>query len=130
MDKLIIIAVLFISTSVKGQGITLEGYRLFPNTIEGGGKVVSKYDTTIIYKGLAKCQHKIVAEKEPYSSVTTSCTVNHGWTGCPNDWFNKNYICTICLYHFNIKESRYVEAVPDDYAEAKKRLDEKLKARQ
>lgn len=84
------------------------------------GKLKIAYDTTVLNKGLKTCNHDIVGERKKESFI--SCAVYHGATGCPNDWMNQNYICTICLYHFNIKETREVIQEVDKYEEALKRL--------
>lgn len=88
-------------------------------------KVVSIYDTTVLYKGDERCMHYVVAERDlPFNPFagTQLPMYNYGLAGNPKYWLNKNYICTACLYHINIKETRIVKEVPDEYEEALQRL--------
>jgi len=86
-------------------------------------KVVSKYDTTILNKGSEKCSHKYANEQQPVSYI--SCAVYHGESGCPNDWLNRKSICTICLKHIQVVESRTVIVLKDEYTEALNKLNNK-----
>ena len=83
-----------------------------------------KYDTTVIYKGVDCKYHNWVKEKIKTSLI--SCGVYHDAAGCPNDWLNQKSICTNCLRHIQVKETREVQVVKDPYEEVLKRLN-KLK---
>ena len=86
-------------------------------------KVVIKYDTTILNKGVESCSHKYANEQQPISYI--SCAVYHGESGCPNDWLNRKSICTICLKHIQVVESRIVIQLKDEYTEALNKLNNK-----
>lgn len=86
--------------------------------------VSSKYDTTVIYKGGDCKAHHWVGEKIKPSFW--GCLVNHGAAGCHDDWLNQKSICTNCLRHIQVKETREVQVVKDPYEEALERLN-KLK---
>lgn len=105
-------------------GITTPGilsYSLFDRNV----KVVLKYDTTILYKGAEDCNH-VFAGKQVYegmfSSPGVSCCVMHDAAGCPDAWSNEKKICTICLKHIQIKETRTVIKLQDDYEIALEKL--------
>lgn len=92
------------------------------------GRSVSRYDTTILFPGVdsIKCaSHHFVSKSVAtgmYSTPGIECLVWHGATGCPDKWMNENSICTVCLRHINIKESRTVEIPVDEYQQALDRL--------
>jgi len=86
--------------------------------------VSSKYDTTVIYKGVDCKYHNWVKEKIKTSLI--SCGVYHDAAGCPDGWLNQKSICTNCLRHIQVKETREVQVVKDPYEEVLKRLN-KLK---
>lgn len=76
-------------------------------------EVVSRYDTTILNVGNPNCRHEWVVKKHIFNP--SACAVNHGPSGCPNDWTNEYRICRICLRHENIKETRTEVSKPNDY---------------
>lgn len=96
-------------------------YNLFDRNV----KVVSKYDTTILYKGDDNCSH-LFAGKQVYEGMFSSpgigCCVIHDAAGCPDAWSNEKKICTICLKHVQIKETRTVIKLQDDYEIALEKL--------
>lgn len=91
------------------------GFSTAPYYSQKHGEVVSGYDTVILFKGLLRCNHKWAVKETPISYI--SCAVMHDDTGCPNNWLNEYRICTICLRHENIKETRYVVYPKDEYTE-------------
>lgn len=114
-----------ITPQYSGSTITAE-WRGF-NSIDV--KVVSKYDTTVLFIGMEICTHDWVTKDNGsgYMGIRyTSCAVVHGAGGCPDTWGNYNSICTKCLRHINVKESRVVQGVKSKYDEALDRLN-KLK---
>jgi len=88
--------------------------------------VSSKYDTTVIYKGGDCNRHNWVKEKIQVSFW--GCGVYHDAAGCPDGWLNQKSICTNCLKHIQVKETREVQVVKDPYEEALERLN-KLKTK-
>ena len=89
----------------------------------GNQKVISTYDTTLLFKGIDTVthNHKYLSEfNHPFSF--SSCLVLHDAAGCPDAWGNFDIICEICLRNCNIKESRRVEKVDNPYQLAKDRL--------
>jgi hypothetical protein len=114
--------------STEGGGLTLTtGNVTFGSTSWMNVNVLSKYDTTVLYNGSAECKHHFVSKKENRLSWATTCAVNHGPEGCPADWLNEMKICTICLKHIQVKETRYTEPIKDEYTEALNKLNEILK---
>jgi len=133
MKKLLIIFVTAISNSAICQtyvitepisGLTTVSTATLTTPLFFSGypleSVISKYDTTILYKGFDTCKHNFVSEKKPLSATT--CAVSHGITGCPADWINEKQICTICLKHIQVKEKRDVEQLKDEYTTALEKL--------
>lgn len=111
----------------KGIGVITPGilsYGFFDRNV----KIVSKHDTTIIlYKGTEDCNH-LFAVKQVYEGLFSNygycCLVEHGELGCPDKWSNEKKICTICLKHIQIKETRTAIKLQDDYEIALKKLNE------
>lgn len=133
MKKIILIIILFSSIESKSQviynNITNLGYTnefIYQSNL----RCISKYDTTILNKGLESCKHDWAIKDNPngYMGIgkNVSCLVNHGITGCPDEWENYNIICTVCLKHLNISEKRIAEKIVNKYDEALERLN-KLK---
>jgi hypothetical protein len=97
--------------------------------------VKSKYDTTVLFEGKHNtyetfiCVHDWAIEKKPEGNYNQVCAIMHGAAGCSNYWMNQNKICTNCLRHINIKETRWTEPKEqpkDRYKEALEKLN-KLK---
>lgn len=86
--------------------------------------VYSKYDTAVIYKGSDCWSHHWVNEKIKPSFF--GCLVNHGAAGCPDRWLNQKSICTNCLRHIQVTETREVRVVKDPYEEALERLNKQV----
>jgi hypothetical protein len=105
-----------LSTTTPG----ILSYSLFDRNV----KIVSKYDTTILYKGEDNCIH-LFAAKQVYEGTfggLSSCCVLHDAAGCPDAWSNEKKICTICLKHIQIKETRTAIKLQDEYELAVERL--------
>ena len=102
----------------KPLGLTTS-YGLFDRNV----KVISKYDTIILYKGEDNCSH-LFAGKQVYEGIfsMSTCCVVHDAAGCPDAWSNEKKICTICLKHIQIKETRTVIKLQDDYEIALEKL--------
>jgi len=86
-------------------------------------KVISTYDTTLLFKGIDTVIHNhnyLSESNRPFSFST--CAVLHDAAGCHDTWLNVDIICEICLRNCNVKESRSVEKVSDPYQLAKDRL--------
>jgi len=137
MKHILTTLLLFIGLQGVGQVYTDLLYRASPSDgyglyIDKTTEVVSKYDTTVIYKGADNCSHKFASKAQPnglYSGFTMSCDVLHDAAGCPDKWLNEKQICTKCLRHMQIKEDRTVKELPppkDEYQEALDRLSKKL----
>lgn len=89
----------------------------------GNQKVISTYDTTLLFKGIDTVSHNHNYLSESNIPFTfSSCAVLHGDAGCPDAWGNFDIICEICLRNCNVKESRRVEKVSNPYQLAKERL--------
>lgn len=89
----------------------------------GNQKVISTYDTTLLFKGIDTVSHNHNYLSEnilPFSF--SSCAVLHDAAGCPDAWGNFDIICEVCLRNCNVKESRRVEKVINPYQLAKDRL--------
>lgn len=86
-------------------------------------KVISTYDTTLLFKGIdtVSHNHKYLSENI-HSFSFSSCLVLHDAAGCQDAWDNFDIICEVCLRNCNVKESRRVEKVISPYQLAKDRL--------
>lgn len=92
-------------------------------------KIVSKYDTTVLYGGFISFNHTHdYARKNNRQISNISCAVYHGLSGCPDTWEDFNLICTSgCYRHLNVKEKRYTEVVKSEYEIALEKLHNLLK---
>jgi len=122
---------LFLLISVTASSQSVFNYDGISGTVDGvyyyqpkNTIVHSKYDTTVIYKGGDCKVHSWANEQVQVSSL--SCLVYHGAAGCPDGWLNQKSICTNCLRHIQVKETREIQVVKDLYEEALERLN-KLK---
>jgi len=104
-------------------------WREFSNFLSKDIKIVSKYDTTVLFIGMEICTHDW-ATKDNFSGYNgmryASCAVVHDTRGCPDTWDNYNSICAKCLRHINVKEHKIIQEVKIKYDEALERLN-KLK---
>lgn len=77
------------------------------------GIIKSKYDTTVIFKGVDTVNHEhvYVAEKKSTNSLGyySVCAAMHDEAGCSKNWLQQFEVCTICLKHIYISETRWVE---------------------
>lgn len=117
MRKFLFLLIIMVPFIGQAQLTALNGIVL--SSLDGSrfeaAEVTSKYDTVILYKGI-KHNHHFVSERKPVKTI--SCLVNHGPEGCPEDWTDIKQICTICLRHIHIKETRITKPKPDEYQEA------------
>ena len=139
MKKLITLIFLFACSHVMAQDIDTASFTtmaILPGTTEipegfliinehpfGNQKVISIYDTTLLFKGIdtVSHSHNYLSENiHPFSF--SSCLVLHDAAGCPDAWGNFDIICEVCLRNCNVKESRRVEKVSNPYQLAKDRL--------
>ncbi len=139
MKKIITVILLFICSHVMAQDIDTASFTtmaILPGTTEipegfliinehpfGNQKVISIYDTTLLFKGIdtVSHSHNYLSENiHPFSF--SSCLVLHDAAGCPDAWGNFDIICEVCLRNCNVKESRRVEKVSNPYQLAKDRL--------
>lgn len=92
-------------------------------------RIVSKYDTTVLYGGFISFKHTHdYARKNNKQISNISCAVYHGLEGCPDTWEDFNLICTSgCYRHLNVKEKRYTEVVKSEYEIALEKLHNLLK---
>lgn len=140
MRKLLLI-LLVASITANGQPLTAPNYIDWGSSIPVEGLVLgfgksdyavrSKYDTTLLFKGEDNCVHHFSKKnvyEGMYSSPGVGCLVYHGPAGCPDKWEHFKAICTICLRHIEVKETRWVEQLKDEYAEALEKLDEYQKS--
>lgn len=137
MKKLIVlIAITLISAPSKGQALT--GFANIVNSspnmvtadwvgLSGGFpanvEVISTYNTTVLNKGNKDCDHKWAVKIKEISMI--SCAVMHGAEGCSNNWKNDLRICTECLRHEQITETRTTKTKADKYQEALNKLKNK-----
>lgn len=135
--KNILIILLLVSNSLFGQqslfvydtsattmvtGLTT-GALFSTGSIENyfNGKVSYRYDTSILYKGNSNnCEHRFVERKTAFDGRV--CGVSHGAIGCPDRWYKNNSICTKCLKHVHVKETRSIIKEVDEYEEALQKL--------
>lgn len=139
MKKLITIIFLFISCQIMAQDTDTAIFStttILPSTTVipaeywtinehpfGNQKVISTYDTTLLFKGIdtVSHNHKYLSENI-HSFSFSSCLVLHDAAGCHDAWDNFDIICEVCLRNCNVKESRRVEKVISPYQLAKDRL--------
>lgn len=139
MKKILTAIAIIISLQAVGQNDTINsytpllgyGYSILNSTLtirnyHKDEIVISKFDTTILYDGDKKCKHNYASEQKIDSGFFISCDVLHGLAGCPEHWLKERQICTTCLRHIDIKETRRVEVVKNEYEAALERLNKKL----
>lgn len=91
------------------------------------GKTIVAYDTIVYFVG-EKIEHEHQFVKEKKTPDFKACAVMHGPEGCDWNWLKEKQICTVCLRHIFIQETRaYIPPPPevDEYAQAVERLNKK-----
>ncbi len=117
-------AIFSTTTILPGTTIISSGYLAVNDWNPfGNQKVISTYDTTLLFKGIDTVihNHNYLSESNHTFSFS-ACAVLNDAAGCPDAWGDFDIICEICLRNCNVKESRRIEKVSNPYQLAKERL--------
>lgn len=90
-------------------------------------KVVSTYDTTVLFNGIDTIFHPPHWVYKDNANPKLCPTTNDP-TGCPGSWLDEERICTICLQYEHIVEKRQVVYAKDEFEAALQRMNTVIKS--